>query len=512
MSATDESRPDTRSKLLTAIIVVSTGVFEDSVESAVRLCAEEVDQVVVALVHPAVAKSDSATGDSDLVRAASVVEAVRTAARTATTRHCVVVDARRPIEPGSMACFAHLSEGDIACGARSSPDGRTDLPDGPAVSALLRQRTIALPTNLLAAGMAVVDLDDVITTFRSFDQLAANGVRFLAVPLPSGRASGWTSRDAMNFGREAVELYRESPASLHDTGLDRYRTVSYLDHLRRRLALVRRLPRAGSASSTAFWQGVRAESSRVEWSGLTAATTVLMYHGFTDEAIGSRYVVGRQRLRRHLNILRRTRRHVISLHDYIEARRVHGFVPGRSVVITIDDGYADTYSVAAPELRGAGVTATLFVPTAHVGGVCDWSTDSDLSGRRLASWEQLSAGLDTIDIGSHAHHHVALAELDDEAVDIELARSSAELFRLLGRPVRAFAYPYGADSQRTRARVEQSQFIAACTSHGGRNSVADSLHSVRRVEVRGDVSTWAFIVAVFTGSTVPIHRQLRGRR
>ena len=499
---------------LTAIVVADVDATPADVGLAVEWCRLEVTEVVLASVGPPSApKQAGSSGATRSVRAATPADAVCAAGRVAATARCVVVDARQRGERGSISRFSDLAVDTIAVGARCSPLDHRDVPVGPAGTSLLRRSGVSVPTALLASGAAVVALDDVVATFRSFDRLARDGATFAVVepPPPSQDGRGWRPDDARRFGREAVHLYRDAPETIEQSGLDMYRAVSYNEHLRRRVALLRRWGRQ-SSSATAFWRGVRDETSRHEWAGLTEATTVLMYHGFSEDAVGSRYVVGRRRLRRQLQILGRMRRRVISLDDYIETRLAHGLVPKRSVVITIDDGYADTYTVAGPELRNAGVTATMFVPTAHVGGVCDWSSDATLSGRRLATWEQLASGVDTITIGSHAHHHVALAELDDDAVDAELVRSAEELHRHLGRRAATFAYPYGADSRRTRERVEQSDYLAACTSHGGRNSLADPLHALRRVEVRGDVSLSAFVVAVLTGSTVPLHRQIRGRR
>ena len=48
-------------------------------------------------------------------------------------------------------------------------------------------------------------------------------------------------------------------------------------------------------------------------------------------------------------------------------------LPANVVVITFDDGYADTLRQAQPRLAAAGVPATLFLATAFVGqGVEYW--------------------------------------------------------------------------------------------------------------------------------------------
>ena len=59
-------------------------------------------------------------------------------------------------------------------------------------------------------------------------------------------------------------------------------------------------------------------------------------------------------------------------------------LPARSVVITFDDGYAN-FTTAAAMLVDAGLPATLFVPTAAVGGTSAW-LPGPASGERILSW------------------------------------------------------------------------------------------------------------------------------
>ena len=56
--------------------------------------------------------------------------------------------------------------------------------------------------------------------------------------------------------------------------------------------------------------------------------------------------------------------HPISLDEFVQRARGGPALPRRSVLVTLDDGYVDTASVAWPILRAAGIPAALFVPTA----------------------------------------------------------------------------------------------------------------------------------------------------
>lgn len=60
--------------------------------------------------------------------------------------------------------------------------------------------------------------------------------------------------------------------------------------------------------------------------------------------------------------------HVVSLQELIEARRTNTSLPGNSVVLTFDDGYASNYELAYPLLREYHLPATVFVTTGFLDG------------------------------------------------------------------------------------------------------------------------------------------------
>ena len=172
-------------------------------------------------------------------------------------------------------------------------------------------------------------------------------------------------------------------------------------------------------------------------------------------------------------------------------------------MLTIDDGYRDAYDVAAPILEAHGATATLFVPSGRIGGANDWSDEPALAGRPIANRELLRTS-GPIRIGSHAHSHPALTEIDVAAARDELRRSREELGAVLGAPVRTFAYPYGDEDETVRGLVTETGFAAAVSSRGGKNLPAERLDTLRRIEIRGTDPLWRFALAVLVGSTRPI--------
>lgn len=66
---------------------------------------------------------------------------------------------------------------------------------------------------------------------------------------------------------------------------------------------------------------------------------------------------------------------VVSLQQVLDARRGHGRLPPRALLLTFDDGWADNADHALPELQRAGMPAVMFVV-------------ADAVGRRQPFWQE----------------------------------------------------------------------------------------------------------------------------
>jgi peptidoglycan/xylan/chitin deacetylase (PgdA/CDA1 family) len=156
--------------------------------------------------------------------------------------------------------------------------------------------------------------------------------------------------------------------------------------------------------------------------------------------------------------------HFVTVTEFAEQADGHRPPPGL-VALSFDDGMDDNHRVVLPILQEHGIPATVFVTTGLIGKANPWMSAG--SGARMMTVEELrdlaAAGFE---IGSHTVTHPDLSELDYESCLMEMVESSRALERLLGSPVRTFAYPYCHFGPAAVAAVKEAGFFAAVTCHG----------------------------------------------
>ena len=103
---------------------------------------------------------------------------------------------------------------------------------------------------------------------------------------------------------------------------------------------------------------------------------VLMYHMIGDIEDNDA-VLKESHLREQMKFLKDNGFHPLTLDQLYEYVMFNKPVPEKPVVITFDDGYADTYSIVTPLMKEYGFACTVFIPT----------YDAD-QGTRL-SWNQI---------------------------------------------------------------------------------------------------------------------------
>lgn len=152
------------------------------------------------------------------------------------------------------------------------------------------------------------------------------------------------------------------------------------------------------------------------------------------------------------------------------ARGLHeGGLPPSAVVITFDDGFADTVEVAAPVLARHGLPATVFAVSGHLGASSDWRSQPAAAPRRTLADAKGLASLvrHGWEIGSHTTLHDPLGTWSAESLVDEGRRSREALERAVGVEIRSFAYPYGIVPPGAAAALADAGYLAACTTRIG---------------------------------------------
>jgi peptidoglycan/xylan/chitin deacetylase (PgdA/CDA1 family) len=204
---------------------------------------------------------------------------------------------------------------------------------------------------------------------------------------------------------------------------------------------------------------------------------ILMYHALSGSRTPGfrRWTLSADRFEAHLDYLKNNGYRSVTVAE-LASWRTHGWpdTGTRVVVLTFDDAYADFHAAALPLLTRYALTATLFVPTAHVGGHSRWMDGEGEGGRTIVSWSalvEITAG--GIEIGAHSHTHPELDRLPARDVAAQVRLPKALMEDRLGVPVRSFAYPYGHYDRRVRRAVAAAGYTGACTMKSWAATPAD---------------------------------------
>jgi peptidoglycan/xylan/chitin deacetylase (PgdA/CDA1 family) len=159
------------------------------------------------------------------------------------------------------------------------------------------------------------------------------------------------------------------------------------------------------------------------------------------------------------------------------------------VALTFDDGMRSVHRDALPVLAAAKAPFTVYLVSGFIGRDNRWPSQPPSIPRfELMDWAELeelaAAG---VELGGHTASHAALRGLGETELRRELADSKRELEQRLGRPVRHFAYPYGAFDE-AAARAVAASYASSVTTKlafladPGRERPRATLHGLPRLD------------------------------
>jgi len=214
---------------------------------------------------------------------------------------------------------------------------------------------------------------------------------------------------------------------------------------------------------------------------------ILNYHSIKAKR-RARYITAKQDLEDLLDDCERRNDQVISLSDLMSPKVWRR----SSIMLTFDDGYRDNYTTLFPVLEARRLPAVIFLVVGEVGGINSWDIDGELAGEPLLGWEHIeemsAAG---VLFGSHGMTHADLCATDEAGLEYEIGESKRVIEDRLGKPVEAFAYPFGRFDERVLSVVEKRGYRYAMTL-GSRRTNNRRKHplALPRVEIRADEPAW----------------------
>ncbi|WP_159436110.1 polysaccharide deacetylase family protein [Anaerosalibacter sp. Marseille-P3206] len=172
------------------------------------------------------------------------------------------------------------------------------------------------------------------------------------------------------------------------------------------------------------------------------------------------------------------------MEDYIESINLGRKLQDNSIIITFDDGYKSTYSIALPILNKLELKATVFVPPALLNNNDEGSKNKMMSAKQL---KELSK-CEFMDIGGHTLNHVDLGKLKYNEAYEEILMGKRTLEELLNKKITTFAYPFGKKcnyNADTIEIVQKSGFSGAVTTNRSKNIDIgkDSIYELNRIGI-----------------------------
>lgn len=213
-----------------------------------------------------------------------------------------------------------------------------------------------------------------------------------------------------------------------------------------------------------------------------APVPILLYHRVGPEPSSwiAPFNVTTETLDRHLALVEESGRTPVTVSRLCDAMAGRVPLPERPVVISFDDGFVDTLTLAAPLLARYGHVATVYITS---GFLAARSPGGDL----MLDWAQArELAAQGHEIGAHSVTHPQLDLLAAPLARSEIQVSKAQLEEGLERRIRSFAYPHGYSSPLVRRSVVEAGFDSACSVKNALCSPRDPLFSLARLTVAAD--------------------------
>ena len=199
---------------------------------------------------------------------------------------------------------------------------------------------------------------------------------------------------------------------------------------------------------------------------------IFVYHSIVDEMTAEDFMqTTKENFTKQIVGLRNIGYNFITYDDLIAYNEGKKKLSEKSIIITLDDGYADNYNVLYPVVKELNVPVTINI------------IDDRIGQEAYLTWEQIiemeASGL--VSIYSHSAHHNDPNTVPTEQYVDEIKESHKKIEEKLGKQVtKVFTYPYGLNSEEKIEALAKEGFVQNMTDNLVNNSKTLNMYRLHR--------------------------------
>ena len=220
----------------------------------------------------------------------------------------------------------------------------------------------------------------------------------------------------------------------------------------------------------------------------SAGIPVLLYHDISNEC-NDRYSIDPRLFAAQMEWLYSNGYKAVSLHDIGDKNKI---IPGKTVVITFDDGYASFLDYAFPLLSDYGFKSTVNIIGEHVGKYI-----KQCGSAPMLSWDEYRylnrSGL--VDLGCHTfnlHHIGVIRDVSAEVLENDLGLFQEKIKMEIGASADILAWPYGIYNQKSISVANRLGIRYLLTSQDGIFRSGGDLNEIPRLNMNNRLDLVSF--------------------
>lgn len=240
-----------------------------------------------------------------------------------------------------------------------------------------------------------------------------------------------------------------------------------------------------------------------------ARVAILGYHDFTEGRSRNDMIMNVEDFRAQMQAIKDAGLPVISMSQFLAWKREEENIPDRCVMITIDDGWKATHTLAMPVLKEFDYPFTVFLYQKYVG----------IGGKSLSFDEVRELMANGADVGSHSVSHQDLRQRGGRSAEAHTKWLRTELedswnflnenFGQDGLVLKTFAYPFGVFSDEVVELADEFGYEACFTVNGKKTLWEDHHAKLGRYVVHGTtLANFDLALDFGDGGTTSSGRQL----